>query len=48
MNLNNKNHPVYEPEKWNKDWEKLYNTDSGDVIEVGPKPYFQMTLINPF
>ena len=36
------------PKKWNKDWEKLYNTDSGDVIEAGPKPYFQMTLINPF
>ena len=36
------------PEKWNKDWEKLYNTDSGDAIETGPKPYFQMTLINPF
>ncbi len=36
------------PEKWNKDWEKLYNTDSGDTIETGPKPYFQMTLINPF
>ena len=36
------------PEKWNKDWEKLYNKDSGDAIETGPKPYFQMTLINPF
>jgi hypothetical protein len=36
------------PEKWGNDLEKLTEMWEGDVIDVGPKPYFQMTLINPF
>jgi hypothetical protein len=36
------------PEKWGNDLEKLAEMEEGDVIDVGPKPYFQMTLINPF
>ncbi len=36
------------PEKWGNDFEKLAEMEEGDVIDVGPKPYFQMTLISPF
>jgi len=36
------------PTEWGDDWEKLTEMEEGDVIGVGPKPYFQMTLINPF
>jgi hypothetical protein len=34
--------------KWGNDLEKLAEMEEGDVIDVGPKPYFQMTLISPF
>ena len=36
------------PKKWGNDFKKLAEMEEGDVIDVGPKPYFQMTLINPF
>ena len=36
------------PEKWGNDLEKLAEMEEGDVIDVGPKPYFQLTLITPF
>jgi len=36
------------PRKWGNDLEKLAEMEEGDVIDVGPKPYFQMTLISPF
>ena len=37
-----------ENNKWSDDLDKLIEMEEGDVIDVGPKPYFQMTLINPF
>ena len=36
------------PEKWGRDWDKINNAPAGEFVEAGPKPYFQMTLINPF
>ena len=36
------------PEKWGYDWDKYLKLNEGDIVDFGPKPYFKMTLINPF
>ena len=35
-------------EAWADDFEKLANAEEGEIVNIGPKPYFQMTLISPF
>ena len=35
-------------EKWGKDFDEVFSLEEGEVLTIGPKPYFQMTLINPF
>ena len=35
-------------EKWGKDFDEVFSLEEGEVLKIGPKPYFQMTLINPF
>ena len=34
--------------KWSEDFDKVLSQGEGEVLTIGPKPYFQMTLINPF
>ena len=36
------------PGQWSEDWNKINDPGYDQSIEIGPKPYFQMTLINPF
>ena len=36
------------PEQWGEDWDKTNDQDYDQSLEIGPKPYFQMTLVNPF
>ena len=36
------------PEKWGVDWRKYSNLQKDEEVDFGPKPYFLMTLINPF
>ena len=36
------------PAEWRDDWEKYVNLKKGEIVDFGPHPYFQMTLINPF
>ena len=36
------------PGQWSEDWNKINDPSYNQSIEIGPRPYFQMTLINPF
>jgi hypothetical protein len=36
------------PEAWKNDFNKLSENTNLGKIKAGPKPYFRLTLINPF